>query len=30
MGHVDGHAPGEVLFGDRLSERAHTYERYRG
>lgn len=30
MGHVDGHAPGEVLFGARLAERAYTYERYRG
>jgi ectoine hydroxylase-related dioxygenase (phytanoyl-CoA dioxygenase family) len=30
MGHVDGRAPGEVVFGDRLAERAYTYERYRG
>jgi len=30
MGHVDGHAPGEILFGERLAERAYTYERYRG
>src|SRR5205085_5799482 len=30
MGHVDGHAPGEVVFGERMAERAYTYERYRG
>ncbi len=30
MGHVDGRAPGEVLFGERLAEQAYTYERYRG
>ncbi|HLY37110.1 MAG TPA: phytanoyl-CoA dioxygenase family protein [Candidatus Binatia bacterium] len=30
MGHVDGHAPGEALFGERMAERAYTYERYRG
>jgi ectoine hydroxylase-related dioxygenase (phytanoyl-CoA dioxygenase family) len=30
MGHVDGQAPGEVVFGERLAERAYTYERYRG
>jgi ectoine hydroxylase-related dioxygenase (phytanoyl-CoA dioxygenase family) len=30
MGHVDGRSPGEVLFGERLAERAYTYERYRG
>jgi hypothetical protein len=26
--HVD--APGEPLFGERIAERAYTYERYRG
>ena len=30
LGHVDGHAPGEALFGERMAERAYTYERYRG
>jgi ectoine hydroxylase-related dioxygenase (phytanoyl-CoA dioxygenase family) len=30
MGHVDGRAPGELLFGERLAEQAYTYERYRG